>query len=239
MRRQKIAAPVTKIETDFVWGAGVAAYRVNNHKFYSLHESASINDKIAFGHLEASEAVVPNLTIIRGILDGTNADVVTQEDIEAGRELRKYFQTWVFRVIKGVLLSEFQKNFLNMSDFDEWDSGMTQYFNYLAYAPELAIKEQAEDRRNNRISGCTGTVGNVGDRVELNIEVLYTRYSPQWNRYYFTAVTETNKVVRFSKDKKFMEEDCEYKISARVKMHDNQTGITRLNYVKLIGVTNE
>lgn len=235
MARKKYSVSVVTYQADMVWGASVAACRINNRCYHSMSVQ-----KVTTGAdgEETYEYIKANKEIVRDIL-AIQPELVTEADIEEGRALRKYFQSWVMRAISDNIKSEFIQTFFTMSNYDEWNSGMAYELGCVAYASKLAEQEQKKDEIAARLSFSSGKyIGDIGERVTVSFEVLRRTYSEHYCSYFFTAITDEGSTIYFCKSTGCLSEGEKYTAKARVKSHRND-GSTQLNYVKIIGVSND
>jgi hypothetical protein len=94
-----------------------------------------------------------------------------------------------------------------------------------------ALKKESIDAR---LAGCEGTLGKVGDKVDLSVEIVRNQYSAKFNTWFVSAITQDNYAVYFA----YREEirpDSNLDIRGTVKRHNDRA--TQLNRVKIVGET--
>jgi hypothetical protein len=94
---------------------------------------------------------------------------------------------------------------------------------------ERAVKRDTQNRKLESASG--GFVGRVGDKVKLNVEVVRSVFSQQWNVYFVSGITSDDQAVFFS----YREAIPDGKLVVAygtVKAHRGNS--TQLNRVKIV-----
>jgi hypothetical protein len=212
---------------DNVWGAAVAAQRINGsyvkETMYKVDPETSSNTVIDKRR---------NRDIMVDIL--ANPAQLTVEDIAQGQECRKFLQNDItFRALKNKL-TEFDGSVSKVL-------AVTEEFDTVKHRLELAVvaclpqshtralERQAVQERVRQTSG--SLIGTPGDKVQLDVEVVKSNYSQQWNTWYATAVTADNSAVFFAYRKE-LAKGAKYTIVGTVKAH--RDGSTQLNRVSII-----
>jgi hypothetical protein len=156
------------------------------------------------------------------------------EDVEAGEQARDFLQKdLTFRALKGQL-----------KDFDQSVSrclAVTDRFYTVTHRYELAVVaalpnsvRRSQERQNTeqRLKFAQGgLIGQPGDRVTANAEVISANYSQQYNIFWIRAITDKDQPVTFSNKQKF-DAGTHLTIQGKVKAHLNN--LTQLNYVKVL-----
>jgi len=208
-----------------VWAAACAAQRING-RYIKQDE---------FDYPEGGQAVLTataSRTTMRELL--ANPDRLTAQDFEQGAECKTFLQNDItFRALKNKL-TEFDSATSKVLAVEEnFDSAQHKYeLAVIASLPASrtrALERQATDSRVRQATGAY--VGAVGDKVALDVEVIKTNYSQQWNTWYATAITSDNRAVFFA----FREQltiGNSILIKGTVKAH--RSGTTQLNRVKIV-----
>ena len=208
-----------------VWAAACAAQRING-RYIKQDE---------FDYPEGGQAVLTataSRTIMKELL--ANPDRLTAQDFEQGAECKTFLQNDItFRALKNKL-TEFDSATSKVLAVEEnFDSVQHKYeLAVIASLPASrtrALERQATDSRVRQATGAY--VGAVGDKVALDVEVIKTNYSQQWNTWYATAITSDNRAVFFA----FREQltiGNSILIKGTVKAH--RSGTTQLNRVKIV-----
>ena len=224
-RTAKTHTPGDLFPVATVWAAACAAQRING-RYIKQDE---------FDYPEGGQAVLTataSRTIMKELL--ANPDRLTAQDFEQGAECKTFLQNDItFRALKNKL-TEFDSATSKVLAVEEnFDSAQHKYeLAVIASLPASrtrALERQATDSRVRQATGAY--VGAVGDKVALDVEVIKTNYSQQWNTWYATAITSDNRAVFFA----FREQltiGNSILIKGTVKAH--RTGTTQLNRVKIV-----
>ena len=215
-----------KHSVDNVWGAAVAAQRMNGSY---VKETTYILD------MDNNVSVVDkrrNRDIMVDIL--ANPAQLTVEDIAQGQECRNFLQNDItFRALKNKL-TEFDGSVSKVL-------AVTEEFDSVKHKLELAVvaclpqsharslERQAVQERVRQTSGAL--IGTPGVKVQLDVEIVKSNYSQQWNTWYATGVTQDNSAVFFAYRQE-LARGAKYTIVGTVKAH--RDGSTQLNRVSII-----
>ena len=213
MARQK---KVTRIwPTLDVVAAACAAQRVNGTYIkvpYQLGDEVKrqTNRELVYQYLEDESFI-------------TDADRLLAEDI------KEYFKGYTFKVLSGAYLSEFDRNTMKILEEEFTPEGYNVALlcsipnNYLK-----AKKRDEADRRTRFAQG--GYIGKIGERLNLQVEVIRCIFSQKWGIFYITAMTTSDQAVFFGY-KQEVAEGTVLNINGTVKRQDNNQ--TQLNRVKV------
>ena len=213
-----------KHSVDNVWGAAVAAQRINgSYVKEDLYDYDDNSPKIVKRR---------NRDIMVDIL--ANPAQLTVEDIAQGQECRKFLQNDItFRALKNKL-TEFDGSISKVlaveDDFDTVKHKLE--LAVVACLPQSharSLERQAIQERVRQTSG--ELIGNPGDKVTLVVEIVKSNYSQQWNTWYATGVTPDNSAVFFAYRQE-LARGAKYTIQGTVKAH--RDGSTQLNRVSII-----
>ena len=219
------AKPVgVKHSVDNVWGAAIAAQRINgSYVKAALYDYDDNGPKIVKHR---------NRDIMTDIL--ANPAQLTVEDIAQGQECRKFLQQDItFRALKNKL-TEFDSSVSKVL-------AVTEEFDTEKHKLELAVvaclpashtralERQATQERVRLTSGAV--IGTPGDKVRLDVEIIKSNFSQQWNTWYATGVTQDNSAVFFAYRQE-LARGAKHTIVGTVKAHKN--GSTQLNRVSIL-----
>ena len=209
--------PVLNFNADDVWGAAVAAQRINGAyvKLSALSESDKEFNKLS------------NRQLVESLL--VDSHLITEEDREQAKKVRAFYQALTFKILQGKHLNEFDNNAMVLANRDVITSNYD--LAVIASLPscyERGMKRQTADQRVNFASG--GFVGSVGDKVSTTIEVLKSVFSMKWGTHYVTGITSDDQVVFFAY-KSELPAGKMFEIYGTVKSHRDNT--TQLNRVKV------
>jgi hypothetical protein len=203
-----------------VFAAACAAFRINGSYIkqdeVTFHESGSHTvDKIA------------NKTLVHQFLKG--AFDLRDEDREMGEKVRQHCNGLSFKIITGKTLSEFEQAMLTIADKETTDSNYD--IAVVASLPASYERAQVRIQQDAMLREKSGTLtDNVGDKVELNIEVVRCNYSNNWDTHFVTATVD-NAVVFFASRNK-LDIGAKLRIKGKVKAHKEDR--TQLSHVKFI-----
>ena len=224
-RTAKTRTPGDLLPVATVWAAACAAQRINGQ--YIKQDE--------FDYPEGGQAVLTataSRTIMKELL--ANPDRLTAQDFEQGAECKTFLQNDItFRALKNKL-TEFDSATSKVLAVEENFDSVQHKYELAVIASLPASRTRALERQatDSRVRQATGEyVGAVGDKVALDVEVIKTNYSQQWNTWYATAITSDNRAVFFA----FREQltiGNSILIKGTVKAH--RTGTTQLNRVKIV-----
>lgn len=216
-----------KHSVDNVWGAAVAAQRINGS--YVKDTQYRVDPAMS------SNTVVDkrrNRDIMVDIL--ADPAQLTVEDIAQGQECRKFLQNDItFRALKGQL-REFDGSVSKvLAVEDEFDTVKHKLeLAVVACLPQSharSLERQAVQDRVRQTSGAL--IGTPGDKVTLAVEIVKSNYSQQWNTWYATGVTQDNSAVFFAYRQE-LARGAKHTIQGTVKAH--RDGSTQLNRVSIL-----
>jgi len=226
-RRQWKSKPEgIKHSVDNVWGAAVAAQRINGSYVKETMYKLDENTNTSVVHKRRNRDIIVDIL--------ANPAVLTVEDIAQGQECRRFLQNDItFRALKNKL-TEFDSAVSKcLAVTDHFDSVKHKYeLAVTACLPQSharALERQAVQDRVRQTSG--DLVGNPGDKVQLDVEIVKSNYSQQWNTWYATAVTEDNRAVYFAYRQE-LGKGTKCTIRGTVKAHKD--GSTQLNRVSIL-----
>ena len=215
-----------KHSVDNVWAAAVAAQRINGS--YIKETQHRLDDTTGTIIVDKRR----NRDIMIDIL--ANPAQLTVEDIAQGQECRKFLQNDItFRALKNKL-TEFDGSVSKVL-------AVTEEFDTVKHKLELAVvaclpqshtralERQAVQERVRQTSG--SLIVMPGDKVQLDVEIVKSNYSQQWNTWYATAITADNSAVFFAYRKE-LARGATHTIVGTVKAH--RDGSTQLNRVNII-----
>lgn len=225
VRSTKATVNSFKYSVDDVWGAAVAAQRVNGE--YLKEDKTNITEDGSYETLQKrNRDIMMDFLAVPG--------TITDEDRLTGRECRRFLQNdLTFRALKGQL-SAFDASVSRVVAVeDEFDTVQHRLeLAVVACLPQshqrALVRQSIQDRVRNA-SG--GYVGNVSDKVALDAEVVSANWSNTYNIFWVTAITQDNRALFFSY-KSQLNSGIQIKLVGTVKAHrDNKT---QLNRVKVL-----
>jgi hypothetical protein len=212
MSRFQKPAPLN-LNADDVWAAACMAQRLNQG-YIKVSEDAPSGQK--------------NRSLVSHYLADTSK--ITDEDREQGKQVRKFYQAFTFKILKGIKLGEFDNTAMLLSNRDTIDTNYdVAVITSLPSGYERGMKRQTVDQRIAFAKG--GLIGRVSDKVSPSIEVLKSVFSQTWNTHYVTGITSDDQVLFFA-FKQQLEVGKMYDLYGTVKAHRDNS--TQLNRVKVI-----
>lgn len=208
-----------------VWAAACAAQRINGAYYkdvaYEWDEVARVQRVVKR----------KNRDIMMEFLQ--NPDRILVEDVEAGEQCRKFLeQDITFRALKG-RLTEFDNSTKKVLAVKERFYTVSNNYELAVVACLPNSAKRARNRQDllARLATCSAVDANIGDKVQLNVEVLESKYNNNFNIYWITAVTEDNCAVSFSRKESY---DVGTWLTIVGKVKNQTHNSTQLNYVKVL-----
>jgi hypothetical protein len=210
----KYQKPQLNLVADDVWAACCQAQRING-----TYVKAVLTDMPG----------KTNRQIVNELL--TDTSQITDEDREQGKLVRKYFQAFTFKVLKGTKLSEFDNTSMLISNRDIInDNYDVAVMASLPSAYERGVKRNNVDQRIKFATG--GFIGKPGLKATLiKVEVLRSIWSNTYNIHWITGVTPSDEIVFFSY-REGLTVGNTIVVNGTVKAHrDNSTQLSRVKII--------
>lgn len=170
-----------------------------------------------------------NRELVYSFLEDTTN--ITDIDRQQAQNIKTFYQGFTFKVLSGDYLSDFDRNTMKMLEEEFTPEGYNLAVLTSIPASYLkAIQRDAADRRARFAQG--GLIGNVGDKVQMDVEVLKSVYSKNWNTYYISAINSEDQAVFFAYKQEIAAGTLLH-LKGTVKRHRDD-GVTQLNRVKVI-----
>ena len=214
--RKKNHDQMAAVNADLVWSAACTAYRLNGGY---LKQPETIGDQV----------VRPtNREIVRRAL--TDTAMITDADRELAQNCRRYMATAVTMQALKTELGEWAKITAKVCELDTVDS--LYDFSVITAMPHSYVRQLKKESVDARLARCQGTVGKLGDKVELTVEIVRNNYSAKFNTWFVSGITDDNYAVYFAY-REALDSDTHVKIRGTVKRHTDSA--TQLNRVKIVG----
>jgi hypothetical protein len=181
-----------KVEFEFdqrdIWAAAVHAYNINQG-YYKQAVYENINDV-------SVKIKEPNRTISDNVL--ANLASLTQDDYDQGQKAKTYLNAkFCFAALSGKL-NDFERTVYNACNMEKFThknkleyavviSSIASYFRYLH-----------EDEVNQKYNSAAPDLGAIGDKVEVEIEVIKNIFSIKYGVNFITGITDLGQRVFFS-----------------------------------------
>ena len=214
--RKKNHDTIDAINADLLWSAACTAYRINGGY---LKSPETIGDQV----------IRPtNREIVRRALD--NPSLITDADRELAQNCRRHMATSVTMQALKTELGEWARITAKVCDLETVDSMYD--FSVITAMPQSYVKQLKKETVDARLARCQGTLGKLGDKIELAVEIVRNNYSAKFNTWFISAITKDNYSVFFAY-REAINPDTHVTIRGTVKRHNDRS--TQLNRVKLVG----
>jgi hypothetical protein len=201
------------VDQTVAWGAACTAYRING------------------GYVKWAETTSQksNKEIVRELLQNP-AELITEQDQAQGQLVRNYIaKTATMASLRGTL-DIWGKEMARVSQLATVENSYD--LNIIASMPQTYERQLQRDRVHERLSAADREyVATVGDKLELEVEVLENRYSRKWSTYYITVVDTANRAWYFAY-RSGLKKGERFTVRGTVKRQAD--GMVQLNRVKLI-----
>lgn len=206
---------------DQVWGLAIAADRINGGYLKEALYDFNVDQR-----LPVKEA---NKVMVKKWLREQNFSAATAEDIDRGRVVRHYFNGFLLKELSGKI-NDFERQALKIAQKEEFTGRDMLDFSIISCLPSVMLRDQARNELTREIRASERLSANVGDAVVIDVDVINSRFSTEYNKYRITARAGESFVdFWFGKDLKGT-----HRIKAKVKQHRGDN-TTQLNYVKING----
>lgn len=206
---------IDAVDADLLWTTACTAYRINGGY---LKVPLKEGDKI----VKPTNREIVTIALY-------DHSLITDADREHATACRKYMASSVtINALKGTL-SEWGQITARICQLDKITS---QYdLSVITAMPQSEFKARQRETIDGRLAQCTpGSVGKVGDKVELEAEIVRNAYSSKFNTWFVTAITWDNFQIHFAY-RESVASGTQAKIRGTVKRHNDRS--TQLNRVKL------
>jgi hypothetical protein len=212
---KKVRDQMAAVDADLLWSAACTAYRLNGGY---LKQPDVIGDQV----------VRPtNREIVRQAL--ANPELITAADRDMAQQCRKHMATSVTMQALRTELGEWARITAKVCDLDTVDSAYD--FSVITAMPQSYIKQLKKESVDARLARCQSTLGKLGDKIELDVEIIRNNYSAKFNTWFVSAITTDNHAVFFAYREK-LDTETHATIRGTVKRHTDSA--TQLNRVKLV-----
>jgi len=216
--RKKTHDQMPAVNADLLWSAACTAYRINGGY---LKQPEVIGDQV----------IRPtNREIVRRAL--ANSELITDADRELAQNCRRHMATSVTMQALRTELGEWARITARVCELDLIDS--VYDFSVITAMPQSYAKQLKKESVDARLARCQGTIGKLGDKVELAVEIVRNNYSAKYNTWFVSAITTDDHAVFFAYREEISPE-TNLNIRGTVKRHTDRA--TQLNRVKIVGET--
>ena len=203
------------VDADLIWSAACAAYRLNSGY---LKEPEVVGDQV----------VRPtNRELVRRALADTA--MITDADREQAQNCRRHMASAVTMQALRTELGEWAKITARVCELDTITSNYD--LSVITAMPQSYAKQLKKESVDARLARCDEAhVGQLGDKVELVVEILRNNYSAKYNTWFVSGITDNNRSVFFAYREE-LKSDQTLKIRGTVKRLVDRA--TQLNRVKI------
>ena len=213
--RKKNHDQMDAVNADLVWSAACTAYRLNEGY---LKQPDVIGDQV----------VRPtNREIVRQAL--ANPELITDADRDMAQQCRKHMATAVTMQALRSELGEWARITAKVCDLDTVDS--LYDFSVITAMPHSYLKQLKKESVDARLARCQSSIGKLGDKIDLAIEIVRNNYSAKFNTWFVSGITDDNYAVYFAY-REALDSGTHVKIRGTVKRHTDFA--TQLNRVKIV-----
>lgn len=200
----------TNITLEQIWGAACQALSVNEGVYIKQVDIEMDPEKYT--------GKLTNQELVRFYV--YNTDKISEQSIKDGIEIRAYLNGMTFKILAEEKIGDYFTKLVKLAT-DENLQLTNKNIAYVSSAPNAVIREQRKDEMNKEIKRATGGyIGNEGDKVQLNIKILRSHYSEEWERHYVTGITTNDQVISFStKNKRLIVPNSVVSVKAIVFKH--------------------
>jgi len=214
--KKKTRDTIDAVNADLVWSAACTAYRLNRGY---LKQPEMIGDQI----------IRPtNRELVRRCLE--NLSLITDADREQGLQCRRQLASAVTLQALKAELSEWAKITARVCELDTINSMYD--LSVITAMPQSYAKTLKRESVDARLARCDQAhAGQLGNKVELAVEIVRNNYSAKFNTWFVSAITDNNRAVFFAY-REALDSETHVKIRGTIKRHADRA--TQLNRVKII-----
>jgi hypothetical protein len=161
---------------DQVWGLAVRADTLNDGYCKEPVFAATATHGIDYNQ-KIKEA---NKVLVKGWLRDNLQP--TAEEIAAGQECRRYFNTFTLKALTGKI-NDFESTALKIAQKDEFTGRDMLDFAVVSCLPSVARRDQQRTDEKREIYQSEALPGAVGDTIVGDITVIRTRFNPEYNKH--------------------------------------------------------
>ncbi len=204
---------------DQVWALAVAADRINGGY---LKETEWLPN--ATPPCKGREA--NKLMVKQWLREGSNP--ATEQDLEEGRRVRSYFNTFIMRELAG-RLNDFERQALKLAQKAEFTGRDLYDFAVISCLPSVARRDQQRQEIKREIYQSEQLQGSVGDAIVGDLTVINCWFNQNYMKYRVQGrMGESFVDFWFSQQL-----TGQLRIKGKIKaVRDDKT--TQLNYVKVL-----
>lgn len=208
---------------DQVWGLAVAADRINGGYF---KEDVYVMENQCQKRITQANKLLVKQWLREGAI--TEA---TAEDTAKGKEIRNYFNGFLLKQISGKI-NEFEQTALRIAQMDEFSGRNLLEFAVISCLPSVMLRDQSRNDLAREVRQSTQLTGDVGDKIQGEVEVVKCYYSKDYNKFRVTAKLVDSFVDFWYNSNLNVGDRVSIKAKIKSVRGDNTT---QLNFVKVVG----
>ena len=208
---------------DQVWGLAVRADTLNDGYCKEAVFAATATHGIDYGQ-KIKEA---NKVLVKQWL--RDNEQPTADEIALGQQCRSYFNTFTLKALTGKI-NDFESTALKIAQKDEFTGRDMLDFAVVSCLPSVARRDQQRTDEKREIYHSEQLPGAVGDDIVVTINVIRTRYNPEYAKFKINARAGESFVDFWYK----ADLQGELRVKGKIKTQRGDK-TTQLNYVKIIG----
>jgi hypothetical protein len=229
-------SPVTKLE---LLALAIAAQKINGEYCKREGKSDFVDEVTEDGEtISRYVKIKESNRFVMETLQAVDNSVITPELLAEAQDMLSGLEMdYMFKVL-GDSLNEFENSIQQFLSVNETDMNVRHQIGIVAYIPAY-VEREAKQREMAERSIDSNYLGNCGDVINADIEIISKRQATAWAGWNVNAITtEGNRISFFTTKDDISNMKGVFKISAKVKDHgrvwrDESIKETRLNYVKL------
>jgi hypothetical protein len=217
---KKVTFPIS-----LAWAAISAADRINGGKYvnqntFPFPEGAKFNKDIAMSLCE-------------------NPGAVTDEDKAQGETLAKHFSGLLFKTLSGPIANGFMATIANIVGMENVGKYEIACMSCLVQTYRKDLEREVKQEKKQAFAATSNFIGTEASKHELDVEIIDTFYSKNYNIFINTATDGAN-IIKFSTahGATIFPLGEKIRIKGSVKRHDidsrtgvNETWLTRVKRI--------
>ena len=217
---KKVTFPIA-----LAWAAVCAADRMNggnyiNQNTFPFPEGAKFNKEIAFALCD-------------------NPGALTDEDKAQGEKLAQHFSGLLFKTLSGPITNGFMATIANIVGMEHVGKYEISCMSVLPQSYRKDLEREVKQEKKQAYLATSMFIGTEASKHELDVEIIDTFYSKNYNIFINTATDGAN-IIKFSTahGKDIFPVGEKIKIKGSVKRHDvdkftgvNETWLTRVKRI--------
>ena len=223
MIKKSQAEPTVNYSADDVWGAAAQAQRTNGAYIKETRIDAD-------GNVE----VTANKEIIKSLLLDTSK--ITDSDRELGTKARQYL-TYAYTVknLKGQSLNDFERTAQKTASLDQFTNKDRLELAVVGSLISAYERAQRQDAVMSRVDHSAPVLGQIGDKITVDLEVTKSNFSINYGVYFITGITDIGQLVFFS-HRASADIGSRITVMGTIKARrDDATQLTRTKFLSKLG----